>query len=70
MAATNFDKPTLLPVPYKGIQFVSIPEFQGMGEKIAQELSAYITNQKNIDEALTASQKIALEVAESGGYKK
>ncbi len=70
MAAADFDNPSLDPVPYKGIQFVSIPEFQGMGEKVAQELAAYLTNQKSIDEVLQSSQAIALEVAENGGYKK
>lgn len=70
MIGAQFETPTVDPVPYKGIQFISIPEFQGLGEKVAQELAAYLSGNKSLDDALAASQAAALEVAESGGYKK
>ena len=69
IANADFDKPTVDPVPYKGIQFISIPEFQGLGEKVAQELAAYLAGTKNLDDALNASQAAAQEVAVSGGYQ-
>ena len=32
--------PTVKPVPYTGVQFVAIPEFQGIGTDIGQDFSA------------------------------
>jgi sorbitol/mannitol transport system substrate-binding protein len=66
----NYDKPTVDPVPYKGVQYVSIPEFQGLGEEVAQELAAYLSGNKSLDDALAASQAAALRVAKEGGYLK
>ena len=31
-------KPTVKPVPYTGVQFVAIPEFQGIGTDVGQTL--------------------------------
>jgi sorbitol/mannitol transport system substrate-binding protein len=66
----NYDAPTVDPVPYKGVQYVSIPEFQGLGETVAQELAAYLSGKKTVDQALDASQAAALQVAKDGGYLK
>lgn len=66
----NYDSPTVQPVPYKGVQYVSIPEFQGLGETVAQELAAYLAGSKTVNEALAASQAAALEVARDGSYLK
>jgi sorbitol/mannitol transport system substrate-binding protein len=66
----NYDKPTVDPVPYKGVQYISIPEFQGLGEEVAQELAAYLSGQKSIDDALGAAQAAALRVAKEGNYLK
>jgi sorbitol/mannitol transport system substrate-binding protein len=66
----NYDKPAVDPVPYKGVQYVSIPEFQGLGEEVAQELAAYLSGNKSLDDALAASQANALRVAKEGGYLK
>jgi len=66
----NYDKPTVDPVPYKGVQYVSIPEFQGLGEEVAQELAAYLSGNKSLEDALAASQAAALRVAKEGGYLK
>ena len=32
--------PTVDPVPYVGVQFVAIPEFQGIGTAVGQQFSA------------------------------
>jgi sorbitol/mannitol transport system substrate-binding protein len=66
----NYDKPTVNPVPYKGVQYVSIPEFQGLGETVAQELAAYLAGKKTVDQALDAAQAAAQQVAKDGGYQK
>jgi sorbitol/mannitol transport system substrate-binding protein len=66
----NYNTPTVDPVPYKGVQYVAIPEFQGLGEEVAQELAAYLTGQKSVDAALDACQADALRMAKEGGYLK
>ena len=53
-----------------GVQYVSIPEFQSLGETVSQQLAAYIAGQKTIDAALADSQAAALRVAREGGYLK
>jgi len=70
MKNSDYDEPTVDPVPYKGVQYVSIPEFQDLGTKVAQLLAAYLTGQKTVDEALEEAQADALEVATDGGYLK
>jgi sorbitol/mannitol transport system substrate-binding protein len=64
----DYDRPTLLPVPYKGVQYVSIPEFQSLGETVSQQLAAYISGQKTLEQALADSQDAAMKVARDGGY--
>jgi sorbitol/mannitol transport system substrate-binding protein len=66
----DYDHPTLRPVPYKGVQYVSIPEFQILGEAVSQQLAAYIAGQKSLEAALADSQAAALKVAREGGYLK
>ena len=39
-------KPTVQPVPYTGMQFVAIPEFQDLGTRVSQQISAAIAGQK------------------------
>ncbi|MTD59334.1 ABC transporter substrate-binding protein [Amycolatopsis pithecellobii] len=53
------------PVPYSGIQFVGIPEFQDLGTRVSQELSAAIAGQLSVDEALEQSQQYAQTVGDS-----
>jgi sorbitol/mannitol transport system substrate-binding protein len=66
----DYERPTLLPVPYVGVQYVSIPEFQSLGETVSQQLAAYIAGQKTLDDALADSQAAAQKVAREGGYFK
>jgi sorbitol/mannitol transport system substrate-binding protein len=51
--------PTVKPVPYTGIQFVGIPEFQDLGTRVSQQISAAIAGQKSVDDALRQSQEYA-----------
>jgi sorbitol/mannitol transport system substrate-binding protein len=60
--------PTVDPVPYTGVQFVAIPEFQGLGTSVGQELSAALAGEKTAEEALAAGQEIALQTVTEGGY--
>jgi len=64
----DYERPTLLPVPYRGIQYVSVPEFQSLGETVSQLLAAYLTGHEPLEKALRESQEAALAVARKGGY--
>jgi sorbitol/mannitol transport system substrate-binding protein len=46
-----------------GVQFVAIPEFQDLGTKVAQQVSAAIAGKTSVDAALADGQKLAEAVA-------
>ena len=60
--------PTVDPVPYVGVQFVAIPEFQGIGTAVGQEFSAALAGQKTAAEALAAAQELTLQEMTNAGY--
>jgi sorbitol/mannitol transport system substrate-binding protein len=62
------DRPGNKPVPYKGIQYVGIPEFQDLGTKVSQEFAAVLAGNQSVDEALKKAQEEAQAVADDG-YK-
>jgi sorbitol/mannitol transport system substrate-binding protein len=66
--AANPSAPTRDPVPYTGVQFVAIPEFQGLGTTVGQEFSAALAGEKTAEEALAAAQEAATQVMTEGGY--
>ena len=47
------------PQPWVGIQYVSIPEFQDVGNQCAQLVADYIANRSSVDDALAKCQDIA-----------
>ncbi len=51
--------PTVDPVPYTGIQFVAIPEFQDLGTRVSQQISAAIAGRQSVEDALDQAQKYA-----------
>ncbi|GAB3242604.1 sugar ABC transporter substrate-binding protein [Mycolicibacterium hippocampi] len=53
------EQPTVQPVPYTGVQFVGIPEFQDLGTRVSQQISAAIAGQKSVDDALAQAQEYA-----------
>lgn len=59
--------PGVQPRPTIGVQFVGVPEFQDLGTKVTQEISAVIAGDGTVEEALAAGQELAEEVA--GEYK-
>jgi sorbitol/mannitol transport system substrate-binding protein len=65
IADANQQKVMTSPVPYPGIQFVGIPEFQDLGTRVSQQLSAAIAGQISVDDALKQSQKYAQTVGDS-----
>jgi sorbitol/mannitol transport system substrate-binding protein len=62
--------PTVQPVPYTGVQFVQIPEFQDLGTRVSQEFAAAIAGQESTDAAIAKANDYANQVAKQGGYQK
>jgi sorbitol/mannitol transport system substrate-binding protein len=63
-------KPTVKPVPYVGVQFVAIPEFQGLGTTVGQQFSAALAGSTSIDDALAAAQSASEREMMKAGYIK
>src|SRR4030088_2236575 len=63
-------KPTIKPVPYTGVQFVQIPEFQDLGTRVSQEFASAIAGQQSADDAIKKANDYANQVAKQGGYQK
>ncbi|MEP1695170.1 MAG: sugar ABC transporter substrate-binding protein [Paracoccaceae bacterium] len=61
---------TLLPTPYTGVQFVAIPEFQGIGNYVGQQVAAALAGQSTVEEALANSQDFAVREMTKAGYIK
>ncbi|MER5937148.1 sugar ABC transporter substrate-binding protein [Streptomyces sp. NPDC001928] len=57
--------PGLQPRPTVGVQYVAVPEFQDLGTKVTQEISAAIAGKSGVDKALDDGQKLAEEVAKN-----
>ena len=60
--------PTVKPVPYVGVQFVAIPEFQGLGTSVGEIFSAALAGQKTADEALAEAQTLVTDEMKAAGY--
>jgi sorbitol/mannitol transport system substrate-binding protein len=56
------------PVPYTGIQYVQIPEFQDLGTRVSQQFAAVLAGNQSVEQALETAQGEAEAVAEDG-YK-
>jgi len=63
-------KPTVKPVPYVGVQFVAIPEFQGLATTVGQLFSAALAGQMSVDEALAQAQSVSVREMTRSGYIK
>jgi sorbitol/mannitol transport system substrate-binding protein len=63
-------KPTAKPVPYVGVQFVAIPEFQGLGTTVGQLFSAALAGQMSVDDALAQAQSVSVREMTRAGYIK
>jgi sorbitol/mannitol transport system substrate-binding protein len=63
-------KPTVKPVPYVGVQFVAIPEFQGIGTTVGQIFSAALAGEKDVATALSEAQDATMREMTKAGYIK
>ncbi|GLS21290.1 sugar ABC transporter substrate-binding protein [Labrys miyagiensis] len=63
-------KPTVKPVPYVGVQFVAIPEFQGMGTRVGALFSSALAGAVSVDDALSQAQEDTTRTVTKAGYIK
>ena len=62
--------PTVDEVPYVGVQFVAIPEFQGLGTAVGQMFSAALAGTTSADDALAQAQAMVTTEMTRSGYIK
>ena len=62
--------PTGKPVPYTGVQFVAIPEFQSLGTQVGQNIASALVGKTSVEGALETSQTIAERTMRRAGYTK
>jgi sorbitol/mannitol transport system substrate-binding protein len=53
--------PTVHPVPYVGIQYVDIPQFESLGVQVAQQIAGAIAGTESVSQALKTSQADAAQ---------
>ncbi len=68
--AADPKNPTVDPVPYVGVQFVAIPEFQGIATAVGQQFSAALAGTVSVDGALKNAQQLTRREMIQAGYIK
>ncbi|WP_224369613.1 ABC transporter substrate-binding protein [Hyalangium versicolor] len=67
----NPDSPTLKPVPYTGVQFATIPEFQAIGTQVGKSISGALAGTTKVDAELpTLNEAVKRTMSRAGYYKK
>jgi len=66
----NPSEPTRDPVPYTGIQYIPIPEFQQLGDAVGRLVASVVTGDLSTQEFQERAQAEALKVAKEGKYLK
>src|SRR4030088_1821919 len=62
IAHADVSHPTVDPVPYIGVQYVDIDEFQQLGDQVSQEFAKVIAGSQTVDQALQKAQALATAV--------
>ena len=70
MQSADPKKPSVKPVPYTGVQFVGIPEFQSFGALVGQNISSALAGSESVESALKTSQQQTEKAVKQGGYLK
>ena len=70
MQTADPKNPAIKPVPYTGIQFVGIPEFQSFGGVVGQNISGALAGKSTVDQALKESQAAVARAVKQAGYPK
>lgn len=65
MNSVDPKQPGVNPQPWVGIQYVSIPEFQDVGNQCAQLVADYLADRTSLDKALSKCQAIAQKAGDA-----
>ncbi len=57
---TDPDHPTVNPVPYVGVQYVDIPQFETLGMTVGQQIAGAIAGTESVSQAISAAQSASL----------
>jgi sorbitol/mannitol transport system substrate-binding protein len=70
MQSADPTNPCIKPVPYTGIQFVLIPEFQSFATVVGQNISGALADKLTVEQALKDSQAAVGRAVKQAGYQK
>src|SRR5438309_5863892 len=65
IAHADVNHSTVDPVPYIGVQYVDIDEFQQLGDQVSQEFAKVIAGTQTVDQALVKAQALAAAVGKT-----
>src|SRR5438552_921922 len=65
IAHADVNHSTVDPVPYIGVQYVDIDEFQQLGDQVSQEFAKVIAGNQTVDQALVKAQALAAAVGKT-----
>ena len=68
--AADPNHPTVEPVPYVGVQYAAIPQFQGIGTAVGQQFASALTGAQTVDQALASAQHLTERQMRHFGYIK
>ncbi|WP_428376279.1 ABC transporter substrate-binding protein [Lichenicoccus sp.] len=68
MQSADPTHPVDQPVPYTGISYVGIPEWQDIGTDVGQQIAAALSGQESVDAALKQAQDDTVRAMTQGGY--
>lgn len=68
--AADTRHPTVEPVPYVGVQYAAIPEFQSIATAVGQQFSAALTGSASVEAALANAQSATEREMRRAGYPK
>ena len=68
MSTAQLHDPVVLPVPYIGITYIGIPEWQGIGTDIGQQIAGALAGRETVDAALATAQADTARALTQAGY--
>jgi len=68
--AADPTNPCIKKVPYTGITFVLIPEFQSLGTVVGQNISGLVAGKTSMEDTLRSNQNQAERTMKQAGYLK
>ncbi|MDP9154735.1 MAG: sugar ABC transporter substrate-binding protein [Pseudomonadota bacterium] len=68
--SANPNDSSMKKIPYTGVQFVGIPEFQSFGTVVGQSIAGVVAGQTTVDAALKAGNATADRAVKQAGYQK